>query len=511
MADAREGAYTAEEEVRVKAIHAEHAFLGHPRGVGTLSFMTMFNSIANYSMGAVLIYYLYATVAEGGLGFSETEAAQLVSLYWAVSGLAGLVGSYVADRVLGPRAAVRVAKCVGAAGYVFLAIRPLGVAGYALSQLLLLCSAMIQGRAQGALMAGLYDEDDPRRDGAWSIDYVINNVGAAIPVVAGTIALMWGYEAAFAIAAASAIIGTSIYIVTERRFFGPIAVRPGDPLPANKKVGFIVRLVVIILAFAGVLAGLLVSGTISIKQFSTFGSTITIIIPFFYLAYIVKSKKVTKAESVAAAAILPMFIANCFTQLVWNQGTTILSIYAETTVDRNLFGLEFTPAAFQTVPAVLGAVFGVVATFLWTKLGTRQPSAPAKFGIGTFLWGLGPVFMCLPFVLFPAGVKVSPLWLIAFYVIIIAGEALTNATGYSTASAIAPKAFASQMITVWGLSQSAGAGLTTVFVNFYHEGSEVPYFLVIGGVTIAIGVALLVFAKPLTRRLGLELASDQER
>ena len=87
-------------------------------------------------------------------GFSQTEAAQLISLYSAVSILAGLVGSYVADRILGPRAALRWSRIIQAAAYVLLAL-PLGVASYAASQVLLVVGAMICGCLLDALSAGM--------------------------------------------------------------------------------------------------------------------------------------------------------------------------------------------------------------------------------------------------------------------------------------------------------------------------------------------------------------------
>ncbi|AEB06228.1 amino acid/peptide transporter [Coriobacterium glomerans PW2] len=492
----------------IVAIRAERNFLGHPRGVGTLSFMTMFNALANYSMSAVLIYYLYATVSEGGLGFDQTQASQLVSLYWAVQGLVGLLGSYVADRILGPRAAVRIAKGLGALGYVFLAIHPLGVAGYAISQVLLLCSAMMQGRAQDALLGMFYDRGDSRREGAFAIGYVINNVGAVVPVFAGTIALIWGYQAAFAVAAASALAGWMTYLLTERKFFGSIGIEADDPLSPSRRSIFIARLAAIVIALGAILGFLLIWGVISITQFANFGSSISVVIPCMYFIYIVRCKKVTHGESLAVLSLLPMFVANCFTQLVWNQGTTILAIYAETTVDRSLFGMEFTPAAFQSVSAVCAVVFGSIAALLWTRLGDRQPKPHAKFGIGTVIWGIGPVFMCLPFAMFAPGVKVSPLWLVMFFVIVTAGEAITNATGFSTASRVAPRAFVSQMITVYGLSQSAGAGLTTLAVNFYQPGSEIPYFLFVGGITAVIGMLLIVFSGRFSALMGLDAQRD---
>ena len=197
-------------------------------------------------------------------------------------------------------------------------------------------------------------------------------------------------------------------------------------------------------------------------------------------------------------------MGNCFAMLVWTQSTSILAIYAETSVNRNLFGFEITPAAFQTLPAVLAIFWGMVVTALWTKLGKKQPSAPAKIGVGTMLWGAGPLFMILPFVLYEPGVKVSPLWLVIFYVLIILGEAFTSPVGYSSASMVAPKAFATQMMTVWSLSQSTGAALSTLAVNFYKEGSEATYFLLIGGITVVVGLVVLLLAKKLEKGMGLK-------
>ena len=73
-----------------EALRKQTAFLGQPKGVGTLSFMQLCNSFANYAMSAVLIYYLYANAPEG-LGFSKANAAQLISLYSTVVVLTGIV------------------------------------------------------------------------------------------------------------------------------------------------------------------------------------------------------------------------------------------------------------------------------------------------------------------------------------------------------------------------------------------------------------------------------------
>ena len=486
-----------------KALRAEHKFIGHPRGVGTLAAMQMFNSFANYTMSALLVYYLYATVQDGGLGLSQTDAAQLISLYSAASILAGLIGSVVADRILGPRKALMLSRATQAVAFTILAIPGMGVVGYAASQVLLVIGAMICGRSLDALTGKMYEPDDGRRDGAFTINYVISNIGACVPAIAGAIALVTGYHGAFAVGAVAAICGVVLYFSTQR-FFGPIGSRPDDPMPAAKAKQFVAILVVCVVVFVAVFAFLFLSATITVKQFSSTLSTAAIFIPLVYLVYIIKSKKTKPEEAKHVIALIPLYVCNCLSMLVWTQSTSIIAIYTEQNVDLNLFGVTISPATFQTVPAVAAIVWGAIVTALWTKLGKKQPSNPGKIGLGTIFWGLGPVFMCLPFLLIPAGVKVSPLWIIGFYLIIILGEALNSPTGYAAATIVAPGAFATQMVTVWSLSQSTGAGLSTLVSPLYVEGAEVPYFLAIGGVTIVVGLLVTVFAKKLAKGMGID-------
>ena len=264
-----------------------------------------------------------------------------------------------------------------------------------------------------------------------------------------------------------------------------------------------VRLVSIVVVVIAVVAVLFIAGVITINSFSNAVSTAAIFIPIVYLAYIIKSRKTTPAESGHVIAILPLFVCNAVAMWVWTQTMTIISIYSETSVNRNLFGFEITPAAFQTWGSFLAVAFGTLFVTLWTKLGSHQPSNAAKMGFSTIMYAAGPLLMILPFVLYPAGVKVSPLWILVFWVLIMIGEASGGPAGYAAASDVAPKAFATQMMTVWALSQSTGSALNSLSINFYHKGGEAPYFLFVGGLTLVIGVVVLIFSKKLTRAMGV--------
>ena len=205
-----------------------------------------------------------------------------------------------------------------------------------------------------------------------------------------------------------------------------------------------------------------------------------------------------------------MFITGAFSMMVWYQSATILAIYAETSVNLNFFGFQAPPSVFMTIQAIMAIVIGIICTGLWSKLGRRQPSTPWKAGFGTMCYGLGALIMVIPFQIYAPGVKVSPFWMIAFYFVMIIGEAVSYPAGTSAASQLAPAAFSTQMMTIWGFSVTAGANLANLVSNFYHEGSEGVYFLGIGGSTALAGLILLFFEKRLAKGMGLSEGGEAE-
>ena len=74
---------------------------GHPRGLTTLFFTEMWERFSYYGMRAILILYMTAAVAEGGLGFDTVKAGKIYRLYTSSVYLTTLGGGWLADRVFG--------------------------------------------------------------------------------------------------------------------------------------------------------------------------------------------------------------------------------------------------------------------------------------------------------------------------------------------------------------------------------------------------------------------------
>jgi len=486
---------------QVNPIKEDKSFLGHPKVMGVTTFMAFAHAFGNYAMTAILIYYLYETAANGGLGFSQTNAAQLVNVYNSLSFMAGIVGGYIADRFLGIRKALYIGYGIKTIGFFLLAIPGGGVPLYLISQFMLLLASASMGTSLYAMAGLLYTKEDNRRDAGFSLMYIFNNVGAVAPIISGTIASFLNYNAGFLSAAIVQGLGLLMYALSANKVFGDLGKAPSDPVGSEEKRAKLLKMGLGLLAVLVIIAILFYAGVLTATSFSNAVSTISIFIPLAYLAIIITSFKTSKKEAIQVRGFLWIFICNCFAMLIWYQSTSILAIYAAERVNLTIFGFSFTPAAFQTVPAVLAVFFGSFASGLWQKLGERQPVTPLKFGVGTIFWGAGPLFMVIPLLLFGPEIKVSPLWLVFFYCLIIWGEAMTSPVGMASATMVAPKAFTAQMVTVWQLSQSTGAGLSAIAANFYKPGHEAAYFTVIGLITAAVGILLCLFHKKINRQM----------
>jgi len=61
-------------------VKKEKTFFGQPRGLSTLFFTEMWERFSYYGMRAILIYYIYDSVANGGLGYSKSLAASIMAI-----------------------------------------------------------------------------------------------------------------------------------------------------------------------------------------------------------------------------------------------------------------------------------------------------------------------------------------------------------------------------------------------------------------------------------------------
>src|SRR3954471_18086214 len=159
-------------------------FFGHPRGLSTLFFTEMWERFSYYGMRALLILFMTAPLAAGGLGFDTATAGAIYGLYTSMVYMMTLPGGWIADRLIGQRRAVLYGGILIAAGHFSMAFSSMATFYLGLT-LIVLGTGMLKGNVS-VIVGGLYRPNDQRRDAGFSIFYMGINLGAFIaPLVCG--------------------------------------------------------------------------------------------------------------------------------------------------------------------------------------------------------------------------------------------------------------------------------------------------------------------------------------
>src|SRR6266850_2736490 len=160
---------------------------GHPRGLTTLFFTELWERFSYYGMRAILVLYMVAPVAQGGLGFDTKHAASIYGTYTMSVYLTALPGGLIADHLLGARLAVLFGGIIIACGHFTMIFH--GMNTFYLGMVLIAVGTGLLKPNISAMVGGLYRENDPRRDSGFSIFYMSINIGALLaPLSVGYLA-----------------------------------------------------------------------------------------------------------------------------------------------------------------------------------------------------------------------------------------------------------------------------------------------------------------------------------
>ncbi len=154
------------------------------------------------------------------------------------------------------------------------------------------------------------------------------------------------------------------------------------------------------------------------------------------------------------------------------------------------------------MPAFYVILLAPVFAWLWVRLGSRQPSSPAKFSLGLIFVGLGFVVMTFASQAAASGVPVSPMWLLATYFLHVVGEMCLSPVGLSTVTKLAPQRTVGLMMGAWFLASAVGNYLGGRTAGLYEQFPLWALFGLVAGSTIAAGVVLALLVRPIRRLMG---------
>ena len=453
---------------------------GHPKGLSNLFFAELWERFSYYGMRALLMLFMIAPMAAGGLGFDQQQASSVYGNYVMASYMLCILGGFIADNFIGARRAVLIGGFVITAGHYTLVLDSLPA--FYLGLILIAVGTGLLKPSISTLVGGLYARGDARRDAGFSLFYMGINIGAfAAPLVTGYLAqdagfkeilTAWGFDPAhswhwgFGAAGVGMTLGMWVYV---RRLNWVSHV--GDAPDAHLRRPW-ERLALVTLGTIALLYLMMQSDrkdSFLVPFIDRSFSFVWQPIEYVWLAYTIYSLPILVVlyfgvirkddDSKRIAAIGVFFIAAVLFWAVFEQAGTTLTLFADELTRTEILGQPFPSSWFQSVNALFVITLAPIFAWLWVALGTRQPSVALKFVFGLIFLGLSFALMVPAAQGIVAG-KVSPWWLVGVYFLQTLGEMCLSPVGLSTMSKLAPARLTGLVLGVWFLATALGNKLS---------------------------------------------------
>jgi dipeptide/tripeptide permease len=204
----------------------QRTFLGHPLGLYVLFFTEMWERFSYYGMRALLVLYML-----DHFKWSQRDASTVYKWYTSLVYLTPLLGGYLADRYLGNKRAVIIGAVLMAVGQFMLTFEQREFFFAALA-FLIFGNGFFKPN-MSTQVGRLYPQNDPRRDGAYTIFYMGINLGAFLsPLVCGWLAMntVGGRHTGFLAAGIGMLLGLAVYLLGLRWV---IELKSGEDSPVS--------------------------------------------------------------------------------------------------------------------------------------------------------------------------------------------------------------------------------------------------------------------------------------
>lgn len=422
----------------------------HPKGLYLLFATEMWERFSYYGMRALLLLYLTNTLINGGLGFSDKNASLLYGIFTGMVYFTPMIGGWLADNFIGQRRSITIGAIIMMFGQLCLFYEANLFFLYLGLTLLVIGNGFFKPNIS-VLVGKLYDQNDRRRDSAYTIFYMGINVGALLaPLLTGYFAVKYGYRYGFLVAAIGMFLGLLVYQILGNRYLGNICMVPEK---AQAKV-------------------------------------------------VEEEKELTKAEKDRIGVIIVFVIFSIFFFAGFEQAGSSMTLYTDKYIDRSVAGFEIPTAWFQSVNPLFIVLLAPLLTKMWNLLAAKksEPDIPTKMSLGMILLGVG--FLFLMGAVWQRGgdisdeaVKANILFMVMAYLFHTLGELCLSPIGLSMVSKLSPVRLASIMMGVWLLSSFFANLMGGYLASFFSSLGAGVIFTFLAIFSIFMGLVLFSLRK----------------
>ena len=484
---------------------SDRTFFGHPRGLSTLFFTEMWERFSFYGMRAILILFMTTAADEGGLEFDTGTAGAVYGLYTSMVYLSSLPGGWLADRLLGQQRAVLVGGMLIAAGHFSMAVPAL--ATFYLGLLLIVLGTGLLKPNISAIVGQIYAPDDRRRDAGFSIFYMGINVGAFVaPLVCGYLGQRVNWHLGFAAAGVGMLLGLAQYVLGTK-YLGEAGLHPA-PAGSSQAAARLRARTTRGLTLTGTGIGIFAIGAytglvpVTAVQIADAGGYLLLGTTIVFFSWLFFGGQWTQAEQRRLYVVGVFFLAAALFWSTFEQAGSTLNLFADRSTRTELVGWSFPSSWFQSLNALFIIGLAPVFAWMWIRLGRREPSTAAKFSLGLVGGGAGFAVLVPAAQLAATGVQVSPMWLVATYLVHTLGELCLSPVGLSAMTRLAPARIVGLMMGAWFLAASVGNYIGGRLASFYETWPLPGLFSGVAVFGIGAGLVLLLFAGPIRRAMG---------
>ncbi len=364
------------------------------------------------------------------------------------------------------------------------------------------------------IVGALYDQNDPRRDGGFTLFYMGINLGALTATFfCGWLGISYGWKYGFGLAGIGMLLGLLVFWIgqpwLEGRADPPAPEKLKRPLLGPVNLEFAIYLGALLLLFP---IWQLVQRDEIVVTALTWGAPAILAAMFAYSALTLRG-----AERSRMIVALTLIVFSVLFWTLFEQAGSSLTLFAERNTDRTIAGdLSLNAAQVQLFNPLLIVLLGPVFAWAWTWLSARnlEPNTAVKFALALMQVGAGFLVLVFGARYFADGqAQLGLIWLFLAYLLHTMGEICLSPVGLSMVTKLSVARVVGLMMGVWFLASALAhtlAGLIAQRTATETVGGVVVdaqrqldvyarTFFEIGVAGVALGLVLLVVS-PLLKR-----------
>lgn len=429
----------------------------HPSALFTLFFAELWERFSFYGMRALLMLYMTKVLFEYmGQADADVRAYGIYGAYGALVYGMPVIGGLIADKLFGFRKAIMFGGILMALGHFVLGLEGLLFEGnftiFFISLALIIVGNGFFKPNISSFLGKFYEQNDPRKDGAFTIFYMGVNIGAFLaPLWCGYLGENYGWHYGFGLAGIGMLVGIFVFSRNMGQFEDKGL--PPDPalLKQSRFLGLSNEWLIII---GTILAVPLMAFLLNANEIVTFALPVLIIGVIGYILFY-SFKLISNGDKAGGQRLWVVIVLFFFHALFWalfEQAGGSLMLFADRNVDR----MGIPTSMFASLNPLYIMLLAPLFSSMWLRLNKRkkEPSTPMKFFWGLFQMALGYAVIVVGAKFFGGDGMVPVVFLFLMYLLHTTGELSLSPVGLSMVTKLSPPKIVGFVMGAWFLSIS---------------------------------------------------------